>query len=109
LRTGDDYLAGVRDHLRVARADALAWAQRHDFPAPVPEGGFFLWPDVSSSGLDAEQFCGDAADTCGVLLSPGTEFSPAAATRIRLSFAASHDDLHEAFARLDAWLESRTA
>lgn len=108
LQAGDDYLAGVRGHLRKARADALAWARRHDFLAPVPGGGFFLWPDVSSSGLSAGPFCDSAASECGVLMSPGTEFSPAAAFRVRLSFAASHDDLHEAFARLDAWLEGRT-
>jgi aspartate aminotransferase/aminotransferase len=105
LQSGHDYLAEVRDHLRAARANALAWARRRGFHAPVPEGGFFLWPDVSSSGLDAEQFCDHAASECDVLISPGTEFSPTAACRVRLSFAAGHDDLHEALARLDAWLD----
>jgi aspartate aminotransferase len=109
LQAGDDYLAGIRDHLRLARAEALAWARRRDFRALVPEGGFFLWPDVSSSGLDAGRFCDDAISECGVLIAPGTDFSPAAASRIRLNFAASHDDLREAFTRLDAWLEGRAA
>lgn len=107
LEAGDDYLAGVREHLRLARAQALDWARRRDFPVPLPEGGFFLWPDVSSSGLDAGRFCDDAISECGVLMAPGTDFSPAAASRVRLSFAASHDDLREALTRLDSWLEGR--
>jgi aspartate aminotransferase len=107
LGAGDDYLAGIRDHLRLARAQALAWARHRDFPAPLPEGGFFLWPDVSSSGLDGGRFCDDAIGECGVLMAPGTDFSPAAASRVRLSFAASQDDLREALARLDSWLEGR--
>lgn len=109
LQADGDYLGATRDHLRIARAQALAWARRRDFPVPVPQGGFFLWPDISSCGLDAERFCDAASDQCKVVISPGTDFSPAAESRIRLSFAASHDDLAEALTRLDTWLEDRAA
>jgi len=73
-------------------------------PVP-PDGAFYVYIDVSSTGLDAMQFCERALQEAHVALTPGHDFGHcSAASHIRLSYAASKEDLLEGMERLRAWL-----
>jgi aspartate/methionine/tyrosine aminotransferase len=73
-------------------------------PVP-PDGAFYVYIDVSSTGLDAMQFCERALQEAHVALTPGHDFGHcSAATHVRLSYAASKEDLLEGMQRLKAWL-----
>ena len=66
-----------------------------DVPVP-PDGAFYIYIDVSSTGLDAWTFCERALTEAHVALTPGRDFATATAdTHVRLSYAASRDDLAE--------------
>jgi len=75
-------------------------------PVPVPpDGAFYVYCDVSGTGLDAWEFCQRALDEAHVALTPGKDFGPATADRfVRLSYAASREELREAFARLEPFV-----
>lgn len=79
--------------------DALATI---GLPVPVPpDGAFYVYFDVSGTGLDATQFCDRALHEAHVALTPGKDFGQAtAATHVRLSYTASRADLHEGLDRL---------
>jgi len=73
-------------------------------PVP-PDGAFYVYIDVSPTGLDAMQFCERALQEAHVALTPGHDFGPcSASSHVRLSYAASKEDLMEGIARLKAWL-----
>jgi aspartate/methionine/tyrosine aminotransferase len=73
-------------------------------PVP-PDGAFYVYIDVSSTGLDAMQFCERALQEAHVALTPGHDFGHcSASTHVRLSYAASKEDLLEGMQRLKAWL-----
>jgi aspartate/methionine/tyrosine aminotransferase len=73
-------------------------------PVP-PDGAFYVYIDVSSTGLDAMQFCERALQEAHVALTPGHDFGQCSAgTHVRLSYAASKEDLLEGMLRLKAWL-----
>jgi aspartate/methionine/tyrosine aminotransferase len=73
-------------------------------PVP-PDGAFYVYIDVSSTGLDAMQFCERALQEAHVALTPGHDFGQcSAASHVRLSYAASKEDLSEGLSRLKAWL-----
>jgi len=73
-------------------------------PVP-PDGAFYVYIDVSATGLDAMAFCERALQEAHVALTPGQDFGQCSATsHVRLSYAASHADLAEGLARLGAWL-----
>ncbi|KQT01934.1 pyridoxal phosphate-dependent aminotransferase [Cellulomonas sp. Leaf395] len=90
--------AVARDHL-LARLPELGWSR----VAPA-DGAFYLYGDISASGLDSITWCARLLDEAGVALTPGTDFDPVdGASWVRLSFASSVDVVREAVDRIVAW------
>lgn len=71
-------------------------------PVPVrPDGAFYVYFDVSDTGLTAWQFCELALQEARVALTPGKDFGESGADKyVRLSYAASTASLEEAIRRL---------
>lgn len=76
-------------------------------PVPVPpDGAFYVYFDVSATGLTSWQFCERVLQEVHVALTPGKDFGHVGADRyVRLSYAASADNLHEAVKRLGVFME----
>ena len=84
------------------RALVLQGLKDIGLPVPVqPDGAFYAYIDVSQTGLDAMGFCERALQQVHVALTPGNDFGVSEAGRfVRLSCAASREDLVEGLARL---------
>jgi aspartate/methionine/tyrosine aminotransferase len=96
-------LAASRD-LVLARMPELGWTD----VAPA-DGAFYLYADVSASGLDSITWCARLLDEAGVALTPGTDFDPVDGHRtVRLSFAAGIEVVREAVDRIIAWQQTLT-
>jgi arginine:pyruvate transaminase len=54
----------------------------------TPQGGMFLWMDVSATGLSGTEFCEALYSASGVASVPGGGFGPSCADFIRVSFGA---------------------
>lgn len=95
-----------RAELGRRRAFVLGRLREIGLKVPVePDGGFFVYIDVSETGLTAWQFCEGALNEVCVSLAPGKDFGQAGAdTHVRLSYAASLADLEEGLNRLDAFV-----
>jgi aspartate/methionine/tyrosine aminotransferase len=91
-----------RRELVQRRAIVLEELARIRLPVPVPpDGAFYVYFDVSGTGLDAWTFCERALAEAHVALTPGKDFGEATAgTHVRLSYAASRDDLRTGLDRL---------
>jgi aspartate/methionine/tyrosine aminotransferase len=91
--------------LLLAALPALRWD-----PVAPADGAFYLYGNVSSSGLDSPTYCARLLDEAGVALTPGTDFDPAGGRDwVRLSFACAIDDLREAIRRIVAWQDGLPA
>jgi aspartate/methionine/tyrosine aminotransferase len=76
----------------------------------VPDGAFYVYFDVRSTGLDAWAFCERVLESAHVALTPGRDFATATAdTHVRLSYAASRDELVEGLRRLGAFVSGLDA
>ncbi|MDC7121711.1 aminotransferase class I/II-fold pyridoxal phosphate-dependent enzyme [Cellulomonas fimi] len=85
--------------LLLERLPELGWT--HVAPA---DGAFYLYADVSSTGLDSVTWCARLLDEAGVALTPGTDFDPVDGHRfVRLSFASSPAVVREAVDRIVRW------
>jgi aspartate/methionine/tyrosine aminotransferase len=83
----------------LARLPELGWA--HVAPA---DGAFYLYADISASGLDSATWCARLLDEAGVALTPGDDFDPVDGHRfVRLSFASPIAVVAEAVDRIVAW------
>ncbi|PZP30379.1 MAG: pyridoxal phosphate-dependent aminotransferase [Roseateles depolymerans] len=88
--------------LRERRDYIVPALNRLGLTVPVaPDGAFYAWMDVSRHHADSWAFAHELLHSAQVALTPGRDFGIAAPQRyMRLSFASSLDDLHEAVARL---------
>ena len=90
--------AACRD-LLLARLPELGWVR----VAPA-DGAFYLYADVSASGLDSVTWCARLLDEAGVALTPGTDFDGVdGASWVRLSFASSVEVVGTAVDRIVGW------
>jgi aspartate/methionine/tyrosine aminotransferase len=69
------------------------------------DGAFYVYVDVSALTNDSMDFCRRAIREAGVAITPGLDFDPEEGRRfVRLSFAGTQQDMHDAVAKLGAWL-----
>ena len=97
-RANVDRYAACRE-LLLARLPELGWSQ----VAPA-DGAFYLYADVSGTGLDSITWCARLLAEAGVALTPGTDFDGVDGDAwVRLSFASSIEVVGEAVDRIIAW------
>jgi aspartate/methionine/tyrosine aminotransferase len=69
------------------------------------DGAFYLYADVSSFTDDSFEFAKKMLEQTHVAATPGVDFDPYHGRNfLRLSYARSAEDMHEAVARLARWL-----
>lgn len=92
-----------REAFRARRDFVVPALDRLGLSVPVPpDGAFYAYADVSAHATSSWDFCFDLMRRAQVALTPGRDFGPHAGERfLRLSFARSMDELHEAVARLE--------
>lgn len=65
-----------------------------------PKGAFYIFPDISCTGMDEEEFCDRLLTEEKVGVVPGTCFGPQGKNHIRISYAASRENIAEALKRM---------
>ncbi len=73
-----------------------------------PKGAFYIFPDVSSTGLSSEDFAEKLLMSEHVALVPGTAFGDCGKGYVRCSYATSLDKIDEALARIGNFLAQHT-
>jgi aspartate/methionine/tyrosine aminotransferase len=66
----------------------------------MPGGAFYVFPDISSFGLSAQDFAMRLLQTSRVTSVPGTAFGTYGEGHIRFSYATSMERLHQALERI---------
>ena len=69
-------------------------------PTFEPEGAFYAFPDVTSTGLTSEEFAQRLIEEEHVACVPGDAFGPSGAGYLRCSYATGLDDIEEAVVRI---------
>ncbi len=72
-----------------------------------PQGAFYAFPSVKSTGLDGEAFANGLLQQNKVAVVPGSAFGQFGSDNVRLSYATSMSALSEAFDRMQKFLQNR--
>jgi len=72
-----------------------------------PLGAFYVFPDISATGLSSEEFAEQLLKEEKVAVVPGTAFGPAGEGHIRCSYAYSTQQLQEALVRMTRFVKKR--
>lgn len=71
----------------------------------TPQGAFYVFPCIKSTGLTSEQFCEELLKDQLVACVPGTAFGEAGEGFVRVSYAYSIEQIKEATTRIKKFLE----
>lgn len=74
--------------------------------AEEPGGAFYIFPDISAFGLTSLEFATRLLETKKVAVVPGSAFSELGEGYIRISYAASMDQLKEGLKRLESFISA---
>jgi aspartate/methionine/tyrosine aminotransferase len=95
--------AGYEENRRIL-LDGLPRVGLNSF-LPV-DGAFYLYADISRFSSDSFDFATRMLEEAGVAATPGIDFDPLHGRKfLRLCYAGSREDMHEAVERLGNWLK----
>jgi aspartate aminotransferase len=95
-----------------ARRREIMVAGLNDIPGVsclTPQGAFYVFPDITQTGLSARELADGLLRDAGVAVLPGTAFGPWGEGFLRLSYANSADNLKSALAAIRTRLSYRAA
>lgn len=106
-------LTGPQEPLQAMLAD---YAARRDWLMPAltaagftyghPGGAFYIYTNISSTGMPAPEFCERLLRETGVMLFPGTMFGDDSTDYIRISYLQPLPLIQEAMRRITAFAQS---
>ena len=70
-----------------------------------PQGAFYLFPSIKSTGMTSDEFCEKLLMEEQVLVIPGTAFGKSGEGFIRCSYASSMDNIMESIKRIDRFIK----
>jgi aminotransferase len=105
MREGDADIEAMRDEYDGRRRYLLEGFRRIGLPCFEPKGAFYVFPDITGSGLCSEEFCERFLLEEKVAVISGTAFGPSGEGFVRCCYAASMQDLAESLRRLERFLE----
>ena len=104
--------AEVADDMRDVYKRRRDWLtpelQKLGFEVVNPEGAFYIFAKIPADmGLDGFKFAVDLAEQAKVAIIPGVAFSEYTPEYVRISYAASDEDLAEALQRMQTYFAQR--
>lgn len=100
LRNGDADIIKMRDDYDMRRRFTVNAFREIGLPCFEPEGAFYAFPSIQSTGLSSEEFCEKLIYSKRVAVVPGNAFGDCGEGFIRVSYCYSIDNIKEAVTRI---------
>ncbi|WP_353947845.1 aminotransferase [Sporolactobacillus sp. Y61] len=106
LKSGRKEVNEMRKSYRQRRNYIVESLNEIGLDCPKPEGAFYTFPSVASTGLSSEVFAKRLLQTEKVVVVPGNAFGDCGEGYVRCSYATSMAQLQEAMTRMKRFVES---
>ena len=105
LKHGDADIERMREEYDARRRLIVDGFNKMGLTCFEPEGAFYCFPSIQSSGKSSEQFCEELIYDQHVAIVPGTAFGECGEGFTRVSYSYSLKHIKEALERIDRFLE----
>ena len=105
LRNGDDDIKAMLDKYDARRRFVVNAFRSMGLDCFEPEGAFYLFPCIKSTGMTSDEFCEKLLQEKHVATVPGTAFGECGEGYVRVSYAYSVSHLKIALKRIAAFLK----
>jgi aminotransferase len=101
LERGEDSMKSMRDQYHLRRDMVVGRLNAAGLACGSPGGAFYVFPNVSATGLSEREFAYGLLDAQRVAVVPGTAFGENGRGHVRASFATGLEQLVEACDRIE--------
>ena len=105
LRNGDSDIAMMREEYNQRRMIMVSGFNAMGLDCFEPEGAFYTFPCIQSTGLSSNDFCEKLLFGKKVAVIPGTAFGSSGEGFVRCSYAYSLKNINEALNRIEAFIK----
>lgn len=105
LKNGDSDIEAMCNEYNQRRVIMVNGFRNMGLDCFEPEGAFYVFPSIQSTGLSSADFCEKLLYGKRVAVIPGTAFGNCGEGFIRCSYAYSLDNINEALNRIEAFLK----
>lgn len=105
LKDCDDDVAMMREQYDLRRKYCVRKLNEMGLKTFEPMGAFYVFPNISSSGMDSNTFCEKLLAEKHVAIVPGNAFGDCGEGFARISYAYSIEHLREAMKRIKEFLD----
>ncbi|WP_127530441.1 aminotransferase class I/II-fold pyridoxal phosphate-dependent enzyme [Paenibacillus kobensis] len=106
LRIGIDDMKAMIESYDMRRRAIVEGFRRIGLPCHVPNGAFYAFPSIKSTGLTSEKFAERLLKEGKVVTVPGNVFGLGGEGYIRCSYATSVEKIEEALVRIERFLQT---
>ena len=105
LRNGDEDIEKMRSEYDLRRRLIVSGFRKMGFECFEPEGAFYVFPCIKSTGLTSDEFCSRLIHEKHVAVVPGTAFGECGEGYVRVSYSYSISHIREALRRIEEFAE----
>ncbi len=106
LKNGDDDIEKMRDEYDMRRRYTVSRFNEMGLTCFEPEGAFYAFPSIKSTGLSSDDFCEKLIMDKRVAVVPGNAFGDCGKGHIRVSYCYSIDNIKKAADRIEEFVNS---
>lgn len=106
LKKGDSDIEKMREEYDLRRRYTVSRFNEMGLSCFEPEGAFYAFPSIKSTGLSSDDFCEKLIMDKRVAVIPGNAFGECGEGHIRVSYCYSIDNIRKAADRIEEFLSS---
>ena len=107
LKNGDKDITAMRDEYDMRRRLVVEKFNEMGLTCFEPEGAFYAFPCIKSTGMSSEDFCMELLKSKSVAVVPGNAFGESGEGFVRVSYSFSVKHIMEALKRIEEFLQER--
>ena len=105
MRDCDEEILEMKKQYDIRRKFLVEAFNRIGLDCFTPEGAFYVFPCIKSTGLSSEEFCEKLLKSKKVAVIPGNAFGSSGEGYVRVSYSYSLDHLMEAVKRIEEFIK----
>ncbi len=104
IQHGADYAEEMRVKYDRRRQLIVSWLNDIGLVTFMPQGAFYAFPKIESTGLDDDQFAHKLLKEEKVAVVPGSAFGAGGSGFVRCSYATSYEKIEKALDRIESFV-----
>ena len=105
MNNGDAAVESMREEYNMRRRLTVDGLNKMGLTCFEPQGAFYVFPCIRSTGMTSEEFCGRLLKEKHVAVVPGNAFGESGEGYVRISYCYSVNHIAEALKRIGEFLE----